>query len=83
MRHTRDIFSIFFNIKVCCVLLLESPRQGDSNENTQYTVGFQWLEHQWLVYHGYFEHVLESLTKNTILADITVYGIFRVIIFLY
>ena len=36
------------------------------------TVELQWLEHRWLVYHGYFEHVLESLTNNTIAADITV-----------
>ena len=33
-----DIFSIFFNMKVCCVLSLESPHGGDSNEYTQYTV---------------------------------------------
>ena len=33
-----DIFSIFFNMKVCCVFLLESPHRGDSNENTQYTI---------------------------------------------
>ena len=29
-------FSIFFNIKVCCVFSLESPYRGDSNEYTQY-----------------------------------------------
>ena len=33
-----DIFSIFFNMKVCCVLQLESPQRGDSNEYTQYTL---------------------------------------------
>ena len=33
----RDIFSIFFNMKVCCVFSLESPHRGDSNEYTQYT----------------------------------------------
>ena len=33
-----DIFSIFFNMKVCCVFSLESPRRGDSNEYTQYTI---------------------------------------------
>ena len=31
-----DIFSIFFNMKVCCVLSLESPHRGDSNEYTIY-----------------------------------------------
>ena len=33
-----DIFSIFFNMKVCCVFSLESPRRGDSNEYTHYTI---------------------------------------------
>ena len=33
-----DIFSIFFNMKVCCVFSLESPHQGDCNEYTQHTI---------------------------------------------
>ena len=33
-----DIFSIFFNLKVCCVFSLESPHRGDSNGYTQYTI---------------------------------------------
>ena len=33
-----DIFSIFFNMKVCCLFSLESPHRGDSNEYTQYTI---------------------------------------------
>ena len=38
-----DIILIFFNIKVCCVFSLESPRlesphRGDSDEYTQYTI---------------------------------------------
>ena len=33
-----DIFSILFNVKVCCVFSLESPHRGDSNEYTQYTI---------------------------------------------
>ena len=37
-RHNRYIFSIFFNMTVCCVFSLESPHRGDSNENTQYTI---------------------------------------------
>ena len=32
------IFSDFFNKKVFCVFSLESPHQGDSNENIQYTI---------------------------------------------
>ena len=37
-RHIRDIFSIFFNMKVYCVFSSESPQRGDSNEYTQYTI---------------------------------------------
>ena len=33
-----DIFSILFNMKMCCVFSLESPHQGDSNEYTQYAM---------------------------------------------
>ena len=33
-----DIFSIFFNMKEYCVLSLESPHRGDSNDFTQYTI---------------------------------------------
>ena len=32
------IFLIFFNTKVCCVFSLESPRRGDSNGCTKYTI---------------------------------------------
>ena len=28
MRHDRDIFSIFFKMKLCCVFSLESPHQA-------------------------------------------------------
>ena len=36
--HNRDICSISFDMKVCCVFSLESPHRGDSNEYTQYTI---------------------------------------------
>ena len=36
------------------------------------TVGLQWLKHWWLVNHGYFELVLESLGKTPIAADIII-----------
>ena len=35
--HNKDIFSIFFNMKVCCVFSFESPHIDDSNE-LQYTI---------------------------------------------
>ena len=34
----RIFFSIFFNIKLCCVLSLKSPHRGDSSENTQHII---------------------------------------------
>ena len=37
-RHNRDIFSIFFNMKVYYVFSLELPHLGDSNEYTQYII---------------------------------------------
>ena len=36
--HTMNVFSIFFKIKVCCMLLFESLCLGDLNKNTQYTI---------------------------------------------
>ena len=36
--YNRNVFSIFFNMKVYCVFSLESPQRGDSNEYTQYIV---------------------------------------------
>ena len=35
-----------------------------------YTVELQWLEHWWLVYHGWFELILGSLGTNSIVADL-------------
>ena len=32
------MFLIFFDMKVYCVFLLESPHRGNSNKNTQYTI---------------------------------------------
>ena len=39
------------------------------------TVELQWLEHRWLVYHGYFKLVLESLGNIPIAADIIIFRI--------
>ena len=36
--HNKDIFSIFFIMKVCCVFSLEAPHRSDSNEYKQYTI---------------------------------------------
>ena len=39
------------------------------NDRFLITVDLQWLEHWWLVYHGCFELVLETLGKNPIYVD--------------
>ena len=36
--QSRDIFSIFLNMKVYFVFSFESPPRGDSNQNTKYTI---------------------------------------------
>ena len=37
-RRNKDIFLIFFDIKVCCVFSLEFPHRGNFNEYTQYNI---------------------------------------------
>ena len=69
-----DIFSIFFNMKVCCVFLLESPHRGDSNENTQYTIfnikrKIAWIIpnlNLWDFFQGAQERVRNSRRKRAI-----------------
>ena len=41
------------------------------------TVELHWLEQRWLVYHGYYELVLESLGKTPTAADIMIFGIIK------
>ena len=36
--HNRNIFLIFYNMKVYYLFSLESPHRGDSNKYTQYTI---------------------------------------------
>ena len=71
---TRDIFLIFFDMKVCCVFSLESPHGGNSNENTQYTI-FNMNEkitlnypnlQLWDFFQGTQERVRNSLGKQAI-----------------
>ena len=51
--------------------------------STATTVELQWLEHQWLVYHGCFERVLESLGKTPIAADIIIFRIVKDVFLFY
>ena len=42
----------------------------EKDSNLIFTVHLQWLEHGWLVHHGYFELVVESQRKNSIPEDL-------------
>ena len=44
----------------------------NTEQSFYYTVELQWLRHRWLVYHGCFELILESLGKNLLAADIII-----------
>ena len=69
-----DIFSIFFNMKVCCVFSLESPHRGDSNENRQHTIFNRKKENHpncpksaaWDFFQGTQKRVRNSPGKRTI-----------------
>ena len=44
--HIRDIFSIFYNMKVCCLFSLESPRFEAILISLQnFIFELRWLEH--------------------------------------
>ena len=53
----RDIFSVFFNMKVFWLCSLELPRRGDSNEYTEYSF-FQ--------YNKENQHKLSDICSNGI-----------------
>ena len=46
------------------------------SQNRAATVELQWLEHRWLVYHGCFELILESLGKIPFPLDLEYRAIF-------
>ena len=37
-----DISMSFFNMRICCMLSIESPHRGDSYEYIQYTLQYQY-----------------------------------------
>ena len=51
-------------LKSVIVVWFERRRCKVTVNIDQNTVELQWLEHWWLVYHGCFEHVLESPWKK-------------------
>ena len=70
--YNRDVFSIFFNMKVYCVFSLESPQRGDSNEYTQYTISQYKKEiipnlQVWNLFQGASERVRTSRGKKALI----------------
>ena len=73
-RHNRDLFSIFFIMKVYYVFSLESPQRGDSNEYTRYTIFNMNKKNTlitlnlqlWDFFHGTQERVRSSRGKRAI-----------------
>ena len=63
---------------------LSSVTYIEVKQRKQYTGEFQWIEHRWLVFHGYFELVLESLGNIPQLQTLLYLGKFRVFfLFIY
>ena len=60
----RDIFSIFFEVKVYCVISLESPHRGDSNEYRQSTIFNMKKKHLKLSQICSYEIISKGLTNE-------------------
>ena len=79
---SRDIFSILFNMKVYCVLSLESPHPGDSNEYTQYTIfNIHVKNHPKLSQicsYGFFSKGLENEFETAVVNEPSVFEPLRV-----
>ena len=69
---------LFFNLTFLCSFLFQIICKIIELEHVSYVVKLQCLQHCWLVYHGCFKLVLESLEKNPTAAGL---GYFRVIFF--
>ena len=65
--HFNGVFTEIASI--LWTILVQSPNHL-SIPNRLDTVELQWLEHLWLVYHGYFELVLGSLETNPIVTNL-------------
>ena len=55
-----DMFSIFLNLKVCCLFSLESPHQGDSHEYTHNTI-FNIKQETWKFHENQVFQQLQQL----------------------
>ena len=76
-KLNRDIFLIFFNMKICCVFSLELPHRGDSNEYTLYTI-FNMNKKNTLNYPkpavmGFFSKGLKNEFETTVVNEPSVF----------
>ena len=76
---------IFYNMKVYCVISLESPHRGDSNEYTQYTISNMKVKNNFnypksaaigFFFQGTQERVRNSRGKRAIVISSVVLTIF-------
>ena len=79
ITHTITTARLRYDFGLHCIfdsftLYSKKPEPDPTCNSDISTVELQCLKHRWLVYHGYFELVIDSLTKNPIAADI-VFGI--------
>ena len=79
--HNRDVFLIFFNVKVFCVYLLESPHRGDPNEYTQYT-NFNIKQKNHLNYPrsaamGYYPKGLKNVFETAVVNEPSVFELLK------
>ena len=68
---------IGISFRVCCVFSLESPRQGDSNEYTQYTI-FNMNKKNTINYPksaatGFFSKGLKNEFKTAVVNELSVF----------
>ena len=72
-----DIFSIFFNMKVCCMFSSESPHRGDSNEYTQCTIFNIKKENRpklsQICSYGFFSKGLKNEFETTVVKEPSVF----------
>ena len=73
-----DFFFIVFKMKVCCVLSLESPHRGDSNEYTQYCTIFNMnkkntLNHPKSAAMGFFSNGLRNEFETAVVNEPSVF----------
>ena len=71
-RHVLASHYVFKFLWYSLKRLSKQPCRESHCVLVQITVELQWLEHRWLVYHGYFELVFESLETVYMTGDVKI-----------